>query len=335
MIAKLNAAEIKKWLEEKDPAKVELLFREADRVRRRFMGDAVHLRGIIEFSNYCRRDCLYCGLRKSNRKLLRYRMSGAEIMQAAEVARELRIPTVVLQSGETGAAGLKEIAAAVTALKKTGLAVTLSLGELKSDWYRRLKDAGADRYLLKFETSDRGIYEKLRPGCRLVDRFKCLEELGRLGFQVGSGSMVGLPGQTTASLAQDILVYERMQFDMIGIGPFIAHPDTPLARCAKKPGLDPVLRMIALTRIVTRDSHMPATTAAASIDPRGREKALRCGANVVMPNISPMKYRQLYQIYPGKVCLSEDARDYYPCIGKMILSAGRTIARGKGDSLKR
>lgn len=322
------------WLKEKDPAQLDILFKEADNIRKRCAGKAVHLRGIIEFSNYCSRDCLYCGLRRSNRGLRRYRLSPREILAAAETAKVARIPTVVLQSGEDRGFGVAALCRVVRALKKMDLAVTLGVGELKEEEYRRFRDAGADRYLLKFETSDKRLYEKLRPGCHFEDRIKCLEVLRRLGYQLGSGNMVGLPGQTCRSLARDIELFRELDLDMVGIGPFIPHPRTPLAG-AGEPCLEMVLKTVALTRITVPRSHLPATTAAGTIDPYGREKALRCGGNVVMPNITPQKYRRLYQIYPGKICVNEEAKDCFPCLAGRIRAIGRTIASGRGDALKR
>lgn len=322
------------WLKEKDPAQLAILFAEADRVRKRYAGKAVHLRGIIEFSNYCSRDCLYCGLRHSNRSLRRYRLSPREILAAAETAKIVKIPTVVLQSGEDRGFGVGELCRVVRSLKAMGLAVTLSVGELTEEDYCRLRDAGADRYLLKFETSDKRLYEKLRPGCRFESRIKCLEILRRLGYQVGSGNMVGLPGQTVRSLARDIGQFKELDLDMIGIGPFIPHPQTPLAK-AGEPCLDMVLKAVALTRIIMPRAHLPATTAAGTIDPYGREKALRCGGNVVMPNITPQKYRKYYQIYPGKICINEDAKDCVHCLSGRLRALGRTVASGRGDALKR
>jgi biotin synthase len=321
------------WLKENDSEKLTALFKEADRVRARVCGNAVHLRGLIEFSNYCRQDCLYCGLRRSNRKLRRYRLTAKEIMAAVAIATDLKIPTVVLQSGEDPGFGIAELCRIVRAVKKTGRAITLSAGELTVEEYRRLKDAGADRYLLKFETSDRGLYEKLRPGCAFSERLRCLETLRKLNYQVGSGGMVGLPGQSLKSIARDIGLFKELDLEMIGIGPFIPHPETPLAKSVE-PCLEMVLKAIALTRITVPRSHIPATTAAATIDPYGREKALRCGGNVVMPNITPHKYRKFYQIYPGKVCINESSRDCLPCLTRRIHSVGRTVAAGRGDGFR-
>ena len=330
----MNRGDLAGRLKEKDPKKIARLFREADRARKEQCGDEVHLRGIIEFSNYCRRDCLYCGLRAGNRGLKRYRMSVRQITDAARRALRLGIPTVVLQSGEDPGFGFEKLCRAVRQIKKMGLAVTLSVGELKAAEYRKLRDAGADRYLLKFETSDARLYARLRPGCRLSDRLKCLHTLRSLGYQVGSGNMVGLPGQSLASIAKDIELFRKFDLDMIGIGPFIAHPNTPLAGQGER-DLALSLKTVALTRLYVPRAHIPATTASGSIDSRGREKALVCGANVVMPNLTPVKYRRLYQIYPNKVCMDESPEECYPCLRARILSLGRTIASTRGDSLKR
>jgi biotin synthase len=330
----MNNSEMAGWLKENNPDKLGVLFKQADRTRKRYVGNAVHLRGIIEFSNYCCRDCLYCGLRKSNRALRRYRLSSKEIMSSARTAAELKIPTVVLQSGEDREFGLTKLCRIIRAIKRMGLAITLSLGELPEEDYRRLRDAGADRYLLKFETSDCRLYEKLRPGCKFADRVKCLESLRGLGYQAGSGNMIGLPGQSVRSIAKDISLFKELDLDMIGIGPFIPHPQTPLANTVE-PCLEMVLKTVALTRLTVPRSHIPATTAAGTIDPYGREKALRCGGNVVMPNITPQKFRKFYEIYPSKICINEDAKDCFPCLARRIRSVGRTIARSRGDTLKR
>lgn len=329
----ISGADILRGLRETGPAKTAALMARADAVRKRHAGDAVQLRGIIEFSNFCRRDCLYCGLRKSNRALRRYRMAPREMIAAARTAKALKIPTVVLQSGEDPGFPLSELCGVVMAIHKMGLAVTLGVGELPERDYRKLKAAGADRYLLKIETTDRRLYERLRPGCRLRDRIACLKTLRKLGFQVGSGSMVGLPGQSLQSISRDILLFKRLDLDMIGIGPFIPHPQTPLAGRGGA-GMDLVLKAVALARLVVPDAHIPATTATEVIDPRGREKALVCGANVVMPNVTPAKYRRYYQIYPGKVRAARDARLCVPRLARRIRSLGRSIAVGRGDALK-
>ncbi|MFA6599952.1 MAG: [FeFe] hydrogenase H-cluster radical SAM maturase HydE [Candidatus Omnitrophota bacterium] len=327
----MTKEEIVEELRREDPAE---LFHRADRVRREHCGDEVHLRGLIEFSNCCARGCLYCGLRKFNDGLPRYRMSSEAIVAAARDARKLGYPTVVLQSGEDPGFGVDQLCDVVSRIKKqTGCAVTLSVGERSYDDYKALRRAGADRYLLRFETSNPELFARLRPGCLFEQRVRCLDWLAELGYQVGSGCMVGLPGQTFVDMAADVLFMEGRNFDMIGIGPFIPHPETPLAGERQWP-VDLVLRMVALTRIVTRNAHMPATTATGSIDPLGRQKALQCGANVIMPNVTPTQYRKYYEIYPHKICITEKPEDCGSCVSGMVLALGRKVGRGPGHTLK-
>jgi biotin synthase len=311
------------------------LFREADQVRKKFCGDEIQLRGLIEFSNHCCRDCLYCGLRKSNTRVHRYRMTPEEIFETAQKAKKLNFRTVVLQSGEDPDYGGQVLAALVKNIKtKLKLSVTLCVGERPREDYSRMKDAGADRYLLKFETSDPVLFRMLKPDSSYENRFRCLEDLADLNYQVGSGIMVGLPGQTLEILARDILLLKKLNLDMIGVGPFLPHPLTPL-KDAEKPALAVVLKTVALVRILTKNSHMPATTAIGTLHPLGRQKALSCGANVLMPNLTPLKYRKDYQIYPNKICLTEEAETCQSCTRTMVLSLGRTIADHAGDSLKK
>lgn len=316
---------------DKDPA---ALFAEADRVRRAEAGDAVHLRALVEFSNICRRRCYYCGIRAGNGKVGRYRLTADEILACARTAVRLNYKSIVMQSGEDPAWGPRELIPVVERIKKeTGLAITLSVGEHSKEDYKALRAAGADRFLLRFETSDRRLFALLKPDSDYDNRFRCLAWLREAGFQVGSGVMAGLPGQSLASMADDILLFKQLDLDMVGIGPFIANPDTPLAG-AESGTLDAALRMVALTRIVTRNAHIPATTAMGSIHPQGRQKALRCGANVLMPNISPAEHRPDYQLYPGKICTSEHPEQCADCVDAMLRSLGRSRAEGYGHTLK-
>ncbi|MCD6420546.1 MAG: [FeFe] hydrogenase H-cluster radical SAM maturase HydE [Synergistetes bacterium] len=304
------------------------IFELADRVRKRYCGDGVHLRGIIEFSNCCVRNCLYCGLRRGNGRARRYRMTVDEVYQVAECAVDAGVKTIVLQSGEDPYYSVSELCRMVERVKELDVAVTLSLGEKSYRDYRSLKEAGADRYLLKFETSDKRLYALLKPDSSYVNRFRCLEYLSELGYQVGSGNMVGLPNQSSESIADDILLFGMLELDMVGIGPFIPHPDTPLGGFnGGSSGL--TVKVIALTRILTRNAHIPATTALATVDPEGRRKALCCGANVVMPNVTPFSYAADYEIYPDK--LTEDTIDGAK---KLVSSVGRYVAKGYGHSLK-
>lgn len=311
------------------------LFELADAVRQRFMGDEIYLRGLIEFSNCCGRHCLYCGLRAPNRNVARYRMPLDEIVETAKLAERLGIGTVVLQSGEDTWWTTARVVELVRQIKRTAdVAITLSIGERPREDYRAFRRAGADRFLIRHETADPDLYGQLHPDMSYERRIQCLRDLRAEGYQVGAGSMVGLPGQTVEMLAADILLLLEMDVDMAGIGPFIPHPDTPLGSSA--PGtVEMTLKMVALARIVTRNAHIPATTALATLDPMGREKAFAVGANVVMPNLTPKKYRENYTIYPNKRCITEDVDRCMPCLRLRIEGSGRRIGKGYGHSLKR
>lgn len=309
------------------------LFAAADSVRRQHMGDEVHLRGIIEFSNYCERNCRYCGLRQGNQGLGRYRMTEDEIVTVASDASALGYRTVVLQSGEDSYYDADRIASIVQRIKKLGLAVTLSCGERPYEEYELWRRAGADRYLIKHETADSHLYRVLHPDMTFESRRRCLYQLRDLGYQVGSGCMVGLPGQTLEILAEDLLYLQELDVEMAGIGPFIPNPHTPLA--AAEPGtVDMTLKMIAIARLLMPQAHLPATTALGTIDAKGRQKALQSGANVVMPNVTPNKFRRLYEIYPNKICLDDNPGHCRKCISGIITSLGRSVAEGPGHSPK-
>ncbi|EEG77304.1 [FeFe] hydrogenase H-cluster radical SAM maturase HydE [Dethiobacter alkaliphilus] len=310
------------------------LFAAADGVRKSQMGDEVHLRGLIEFSNYCERNCTYCGLRSSHKDLARYRMEEEEILAVAAAAVPLGYRTVVLQSGEDSYYDAQTVASIVHRLKKElGLVITLSLGERNRDEYKLWKDAGADRYLLKHETADADLYAALHPDMTWERRRQSLLTLRELGYQVGSGCMVGLPGQTLNALAEDLLFLQALDVEMAGIGPFVPNPHTPLAK-AEGGTVEMTLKMIAVARLLLPKAHLPATTALGSIDKQGRQKALTGGANVVMPNITPNRYRRMYEIYPNKICLDDNPAHCRNCIGGIIASLGRHVADGPGHSPK-
>ena len=309
------------------------LFAAADQVRQQHVGDEVHLRGIIEFSNCCQRNCRYCGLRKGNHNLKRYRMSADEIYEAALTACQLGYRTVVLQSGEDSFYDADMIAGVVKRLKKLDLAVTLSCGERPYAEYLYWRQAGADRYLLKHETANELLYSQLHPDMTFSNRKRCLMDLRKLGYQVGSGCMVGLPGQTPAILAEDLLYLKELDVEMAGIGPFIPHPHTPLAG-ASQGNVEMTIKMIALTRLLLPQAHLPVTTALSTIDAQGREKALRSGANVIMPNVTPKDFRSLYEIYPNKDRPDDNQRDCRQSMVDFIHSLGRTVAQGQGHSPK-
>jgi biotin synthase len=313
----------------------EMLFAAADRMRRTHMGDDVHLRGIIEFSNHCIRNCFYCGLRRDNGGLERYRMTPEEIREAAREGAAVGIRTIVLQSGEDPAFSTQALADLVARIKdELDVAVTMSVGERSKADYRRMRQAGADRYLLKHETADPALFAELRPGTTLEGRIKRLRWLKELGYQVGSGNMIGLPGQTIESIADDILLLRELDVEMAGIGPFIPHQGTPLAGSAGG-DVAMTLKTLAVARMVLPLTHLPATTALASIHPEGRQLALGCGANVIMPDITPVRYKRLYEIYPNKICITEEgSTQCVPCISAIIARTGRTVAADYGHSRK-
>ncbi len=310
------------------------LFCAADSLRSEQMGQAVHLRGLVEFSNHCRKNCRYCGLRRENLKLSRYRLTRQEIVEAAVWAEQIGYKTVVLQSGEDLYYSADSMADIIREIKsRTELAITLSLGERDEITYSRWKEAGADRYLLRIETTDEKIFRNVHPDDELHQRKQCLLVLKELGYQLGSGILVGLPGQDAWSLAGDVVWMHKLGVEMIGIGPFIPHPETPLKH-ERGGTLSQALRLVAVLRLVFPFAHIPATTAMGSLDPSGREKALQAGANVMMPNITPARVRQLYELYPNKICLDEDAGHCYACAASRIASLNRTIGTDRGDVVK-
>jgi biotin synthase len=335
LIGGFPRARVREWLTTTDDSIVDDLYREADRVRREEVGDGVHLRGLIEISNTCGKDCLYCGLRRSNDAVERYKMSPDEVVGAAREAHALGYKSVVLQSGESGGYTVGEMADVVARIKKsTGQAITLSLGEKPREFYAAWKAAGADRYLLRFETSDPWLFRHFKPDGSQKNRLQCLWDLRDLGYQVGSGVMVGLPGQSIETLLDDIALMAWLELDMIGIGPFIPNPDTPVGG-QKGGSLDLTLRVVAILRLVTRNAHIPATTAMGSIHPRGREMALQRGANVLMPNVTPKRFRAHYSLYPGKVARGDEPADTAADIARRLASLGRSVDPTPGHSLRR
>lgn len=326
------------WLRETGAEALEPLWARADAVRRAAVGDAVHLRGLIEISNICVRSCHYCGLRRESTHLTRYRMRPEEILACAREAAALGYGTVVLQGGEDPGLTREGIAELVRRIKaETGLAVTLSLGERSDADLEAWKQAGADRYLLRFETGDAEHYRRIHPGLPggPQDRFGQLRRLRQLGYEIGTGIMVGIPGQTWDSLADDLFRFQELDADMIGIGPFLANPRTPLGTAAA--GEVPndeltTLKAVALTRLLCPEANIPSTTALATLDPAtGRELGLLRGANVVMPNVTPAPYRQLYEIYPGKACVNETAAACQGCLEGRIHALGRRVGKGPGE----
>lgn len=306
------------------------IFDVADRVRRQQMGDEIFLRGIIEFSNFCERNCLYCGLRKSNNQLSRYRMSEDEMLATAERIKKTGVPTVVLQSGEDSFFSTDRICRLIEQIKnETGLVITLSIGERSVSDFQLFQQAGANRYLLKHETVSPELYKYIRPGCQLDKRMQCLRSLKHLGFETGTGNMVGLPGQTMEILADDLIFMKQLDADMLGIGPFIAHPDTPFAGIDND-DIELTLRVVAVARLLTHNTNIPATTALATLHPQGRLLALQAGANVVMPDFTPEIYKSRYDIYPGKTDTGP-AEETIEKLKSDIQSIGRTINFSVGN----
>ncbi|WP_026881201.1 [FeFe] hydrogenase H-cluster radical SAM maturase HydE [Clostridium akagii] len=307
----------------------EVLYKAADRVRKKYMGDEVHLRGLIEFSNICKRNCMYCGLRSENKNIKRYRLMPDEIIELARKGTEYGYKTFVLQSGEDEFYTVEKMKYIISSIKKMNVAVTISIGEKSFEEYKAYREVGADRYLIRIETTDKNLYDTMDPKMSHENRKNCLRDLKTLGYEVGSGSLVGLPNQTIESMADDILFFKEIGADMIGIGPFIPNGDTPLKN-AKGGEFDLSLKVMALTRILLKDINIPATTAMETLNKNGRVIALQSGANVVMPNITEGEYRKLYALYPGKICVNDTPSHCRGCITGKITSIGRFVSKTKG-----
>ena len=322
----MNKKEIVENLTKEDPGD---LFKEADKVRKYFFGEGILARGIIDFSNRCVRNCMYCGLRNNNIGLERYSMTKEEILDTAGVIVENNIKTIILQSGDDFSYTRESLCDIIKGLKDKfkDIAITLSIGERPFDDYIAFKEAGADRYLLKHETINPELYHSFNPGMSIKHRIEILEFLKKTGYQVGTGFIVGFPGQTAEDIADDILFLKDFKPDMSAIGPLIPQADTPLKHF-KKGSVDLTLRAVAITRIITKLSHIPATTALANTDEGldAQVKALRCGANVIMPDFTPPKYSKFYRIYDKSTRINmENAK-------KAAALAGRYLEFLRGDS---
>lgn len=330
----LSREEILELLSLNDAEHVERLYQAADRVRAACVGEEIFLRGIIEFSNHCMNNCRYCGLRRDNRQAARYRMDDDEILDLAGAIGNRGCGTVVLQSGEDPHYTRDRMCGIISRIKdQTGLAITLSIGQRPFDDYRAFRDAGADRYLLRHETANPGLFAELCPGRSLDDRIQCLKWLRELDFEVGMGCMVGLPGQTVEDLADDVLLIRELGADMIGIGPFIPHEETPL-KGSRAGDAGMVLRMLAVIRLVTRDTNIPSTTALGVLDGDSRRKAFKAGANVFMPVFTPQDCAERYEIYPGK----GDVKKADGAIGDFTAffdSINRPVGTGPGGRRRR
>lgn len=313
----------------KDNSQNDWLFSLADKIRKENVGDEVHLRGLIEFSNICKRTCKYCGLRCENKDIDRYRIEPDDIIFYAQKAVDMGYKTIVLQSGEDEYYSREILCRIIKGIKSLDVALTLSIGERCFDDYKAFKDCGADRYLIRIETTDKELYKKMHPHMSFENRVRCLKDLGKLGYEVGTGCLVGLPGQTIESLANDILFFKEINADMVGIGPFIAHPHTPLKDCLNG-DFTLALKVMALTRILLKNINIPATTAMETLNPNGRIIALQSGANVVMPNVTTTEYRAKYEIYPNKICINENPSQCFNCVSGKIRSIGRSVSTGYG-----
>lgn len=309
------------------------LFASAVDIREKAYGKDVYIRGLIEISSYCKNDCYYCGIRKSNDKAQRYRLSREEILECCVTGYDLGFRTFVLQGGEDPYFTDERICGIVSEIKEKvpGCAVTLSLGEKSRESYQQYFDAGADRYLLRHETAGADHYKKLHPeDLSQEHRMQCLQDLKEIGYQVGSGFMVGSPYQKTEDLISDLRFLQELQPDMIGIGPFITHQDTPFREFTSGE-LTLCLRMVAILRHLFPEVLLPATTALGTIHPNGRELGLLAGANVVMPNLSPVGVREKYSLYDNKICTGEEAAECRGCLENRVASAGFQIVVDRGD----
>lgn len=329
----LSDSELKKLIESNE--RPELLAEYADKVRRKYYGNKVFLRGLIEISSYCRNDCFYCGIRRSNRNAERYRLSREGILSCCRNGYDLGFRTFVMQGGEDAYFTDDFMCSLISEIKQKypDCAVTLSLGERSYESYRRMKESGADRYLLRHETASEELYGKLHPSeMSLANRKECLFNLHKLGYQVGAGFMVGVPFQTTENIIEDLRFLQELNPHMIGIGPFVPHHDTPFAD--KKGGtLEMTLKLLGILRLMFPKALIPATTALGTISPDGREMGLKTGCNVVMPNLSPVSVRKKYDLYDNKICTGEEAAECRTCLQRRIESVGYKISPERGDAI--
>jgi len=345
----MNKSDIINILCTREPSALEEIRRLAEQTLLNHCGEKVYYRGLIEFSNICDNDCLYCGIRKSNGNVKRYVLSKEKIVEAALWCARQGYGSVVLQSGERKDAQfvgfVEDVVRAIKEKSKSkkmpkGLGITLSVGEQSVETYKRFYAAGAHRYLLRIETSNPKLYAAIHPSVQDIHtRVKALSDLKKAGFQVGTGVMIGLPGQTEEDLADDLLFFQEMDVDMIGMGPYVVHGDTPMAAWPQasermpKERFDLALRMIATTRLLLLDVNIAAATALQALDPTGREEGLRWGANIIMPQVTPLEVRRDYLLYDNKPCLDESAEHCRSCLAARIGSIGREVGYDSwGDS---
>mgnify|MGYP001033715395 CR=1 FL=1 len=341
----LTAGELVTLLSITDQTELQSLYDCAYFLKEQYVGRIAYFRGIIECSNLCIKDCYYCGIRRSNQDVERFQMEEDEIFKEAIWAYEAEYGSCVIQSGERQDEGyiamIERVVGRISKYTNGELGITLSLGEQTEETYRRWKNAGALRYLLRIETTNAALYARIHPADHSLEvRKECLAALRRCGYQVGTGVMMGLPGQTKLDLANDILFLKEIDIDMVGMGPYIPHSDTPMGKDAppytdkqKKEALTLGLKMIAVTRIVLKDINIAAATALQALEYTGREQGLRCGANVIMPNVTETDYRPKYQLYDNKPCLDENSSMCRGCLSNRITGIGETIGfKERGDS---
>lgn len=329
----LSQEEFALLIENRTPELDEYLFEKSRALRQKYYGNDIYIRGLIEFTNYCKNDCFYCGIRKSNHNASRYRLTKQQILDCCEVGYSLGFRTFVLQGGEDESYTDEIMADIIYSIKflYPDCALTLSIGEKSYDSYKAFFDAGADRYLLRHETADCNHYQKLHPHTMsLENRKQCLYNLKKIGYQVGCGFMVGSPFQTAESLAKDLLFIHELQPQMVGIGPFIPHHDTPFASQAGGT-LQQTLFLLGLIRLMIPNVLLPSTTALGTIHPQGREMGILAGANVVMPNLSPVDVRKKYLLYDNKICTGDEAAECRACLQKRMQSIGCSIVVDRGD----
>jgi biotin synthase len=322
------------------------LYAKAAEVREKYIGRKVYFRGLIEMSNLCRKNCFYCGIRVGNTKVKRYNLSDDEVLESAKFAWENRYGSIAIQTGEVNSKNfvnrVENLLDKINKLTNNELGITLSLGEQTKETYQRWFNKGAMRYLLRIESSNQELYYKLHPNNKKHDfntRLECLKSLRRVGYQVGTGVMIGLPFQTIEHLAEDLLWMKKMDIDMVGMGPYVEHPDTPLFEhkdllLPQEERFNLALKMTAILRILMKDINIAAPTALQAIDPLGREKAIKCGANIIMPNITPGFYRNDYKLYENKPCLDDAADDCKRCLEARIHLTGYEIGYNEHGNSK-
>lgn len=329
----LSAEELGVLLATDDPAVLEELRSRASETARSVYGNRVYIRGLIEFTNYCKNDCYYCGIRRDNRNAERYRLTEEQILSCCASGYELGFRTFVLQGGEDPYYTDDKICNLVSAIREryTDCAITLSIGEKSRESYQAYFDAGADRYLLRHETADILHYGKLHPAeMSLKNRMHCLYDLKEIGYQTGCGFMVGSPYQTVETLYEDLMFIKKLKPEMVGIGPFIPQKDTPFGEEAAGT-MDRTLRLLSIIRLMHPHVLLPATTALGTIHPKGREKGILAGANVVMPNLSPVNVREKYKLYDNKICTGDEAAECRFCMQRRMESIGYQVVTDRGD----